>query len=174
MSGLPGLRGAEHIGITVPDMAKAVDFFTRVLGCDFVLDGGRVADPALMREVLGVDPSATMHWAFLRCGAGPNIELFVYNAPDQVPQPPRNSDIGGHHIALYVDDMVTAEAHLRDNGVEIMGAVQHITEGPAAGSRWLYFRAPWGLQLELVSYPAGKGPQGGPARRLWHPGHPDR
>jgi len=174
MSGVPGLRGAEHIGLTVPDMAAAVDFFTRVIGCHFVLDGGRVADPALMRDVLGVDPEASMQWCFLRCGAGPNIELFEYDAPDQEPFPPRNSDIGGHHIAFYVDDMATAVAHLRGEGVEIMGDVQFIHHGPASGSQWLYFRAPWGLQLELVSYPAGKGPQGGTARRLWHPAHPDR
>jgi hypothetical protein len=26
--------------------------------------------------------------------------------------------------------------------------------------------------MELVSYPQGKGPEGSPARRLWHPGRP--
>ena len=27
--------------------------------------------------------------------------------------------------------------------------------GPSAGLEWLYFKAPWGQQLELVSYPGG-------------------
>ncbi len=39
--GLPGLAGGEHIGITVPDLQLAVDFFVDVIGCDFVFDGGR-------------------------------------------------------------------------------------------------------------------------------------
>ena len=31
--GLPGMRGHDHTGITVPDMNQAVSFFTDVLGC---------------------------------------------------------------------------------------------------------------------------------------------
>ena len=31
--GLPGMRGHDHTGITVPDMKQAVDFFVDVLGC---------------------------------------------------------------------------------------------------------------------------------------------
>ena len=30
---------------------------------------------------------------------------------------PRNSDIGGHHVALYVDDLDAAIEHLRAHGV---------------------------------------------------------
>ncbi len=30
--GLPGLRGADHIGITVPNFEQAEDFFENVLG----------------------------------------------------------------------------------------------------------------------------------------------
>jgi hypothetical protein len=30
-----------------------------------------------------------------------------------------------------------------------------ITEGAAAGQSILYFFAPWGLQMELISYPKG-------------------
>jgi len=34
MKGLPGLRGSDHIGITVPDLDEAVDFFVNVIGCE--------------------------------------------------------------------------------------------------------------------------------------------
>lgn len=30
---LPGLRGADHVGMTVPELAQAEAFFGRVLGC---------------------------------------------------------------------------------------------------------------------------------------------
>ena len=32
-SSIPGMRGHDHTGITVPDMKQAVDFFTDVVGC---------------------------------------------------------------------------------------------------------------------------------------------
>jgi catechol-2,3-dioxygenase len=31
---LPGLRGVDHIGITVPDIEQAIAFFVDVLGCN--------------------------------------------------------------------------------------------------------------------------------------------
>lgn len=162
----------EHVGITVPDWDTAVSFFVEVLGCMFVVDGGRVADPALNRRQLGVHPDASLRWGFVRCGHGPNIEIFTYDAPGQAQTPRHNSDVGGHHLALYVDDIGLAVAHLRAHGVTVPEP-EHIADGPAAGSAWTYFRAPWGLQFELVSYPRGKGPPDSPTRRLWHPAHPE-
>ena len=38
--GFPGLRGAEHIGFTVPTMEEAVRFFRDVLGCKEYYDLG--------------------------------------------------------------------------------------------------------------------------------------
>ena len=101
---------------------------------------------------------------FYRLGNGTNIELFEYDAADgQAPQP-RNSDIGGHHLALYVDDMDAAVAHLRAHDVEIMGEPDRERRARRAGQRWLYFRSPWGMQFELVSYPRRQGVRGGRRR----------
>jgi catechol 2,3-dioxygenase-like lactoylglutathione lyase family enzyme len=173
--GLPGLQGTEHIGITVPDLEQAVLFLTNVIGCEFVFDGGgMVCDPEFMRHQLGVHPDASMRYCFLRCGRGVNFEVFEYRSPDQRTAPPRNSDIGGHHIAFYVDDFPLALEHLRSHGVEILGEPNFIETGPAAGSTWIYFKAPWGLQLELVSYPRGKGYEKNAKALLWHPGRPTR
>lgn len=172
-AGLPGLRGIEHVGLTVPDLDAAIAFFVGVLGCEHVFDGGRHGPDPMMARRLDVEPGTTMRYGFLRCCTGPNLEIFEYTAADQARRPPRNSDIGGHHLAFYVDAIEPALAHLRAHGVEILGEPEHIAEGPATGSDWVYFRAPWGLQLELVSFPNGKGPEGGPARRLWHPAHPE-
>jgi glyoxylase I family protein len=162
-AGLPGLRGAEHVGLTVPDLDAAVDFFCRVIGCAFVFDGGRFADPALMRRQLNVDPAASFRYGFVRCGRGPNLELFEYAAPDQAKVPPRNSDVGGHHVALYVDDLDAAVAHLHEHGVRVLGEPT-ASSGAHEGQRWVYFLSPWGMQFELVSYPDGKA---------WHR-HPER
>lgn len=173
--GLPGVRGIEHIGLTVPDLEEAVRFLVDVVGCTFVFDGGRHGDdPAFFRDRLGVPETASLRYVFLRLGHGPNLEVFEYAAPGQAITPPLNSDIGGHHLAIYVDDFDAALAALDAAGVEVMRPVSYIEDGPAMGSRWVYFRAPWGLQLELVSWLDGKGAPDSPARRLWHPAAPER
>ena len=173
--GLPGLAGGDHIGITVPDLDAAVAFFVDVIGCEHIFDGGRIGgNPAFMRNVLNVHPEASLRYCFLRCGHGLNLEVFEYASPDQRTEPPRNSDVGGHHVAFYVDDIHAAVAHLRAHGVGVLGEPMHIDDGPARGAWWVYFLAPWGLQFELVSYPQGKGYERTAERRLWNPRYPGR
>ena len=168
--GMPGLRGADHLGLTVPSLDAAVAFFTDVIGCEYIYYGGEVSgDPDFMVERLNVHRQATMKYCFMRCGNGCNLELFEYTSPDQASQPPKNSDIGGHHIALYVDDICAAVAHLRAKDIRVLGDPMTITEGPSAGASWVYFMAPWGLQMELCSYPRGKAYALNAKRLLWDP-----
>ena len=58
---------------------------------------------------------------FFRCKFGPNFEIFQYEAADGAAPQPKNSDIGGHHLAFYVDDFDTALEYLKNKGVAIMG-----------------------------------------------------
>ena len=173
--GMAGLRGVDHIGITVPDLDEAEHFIVDVLGGVHVYTlPGKRSDDDWMTAQLGVHPRTVIdEIRFYRLGIGTNLEVFQYTSADgQAPQP-RNSDIGGHHIALYVDDMQAAITHLQAHEVEIMG-VPVASAGPAHGQQWLYFRAPWGMQFELVSFPEGKAYEQGAPVRLWHPGHPAR
>jgi glyoxylase I family protein len=171
---LPGLQGADHFGFTVPDLDEAERFLVDVLGAVRIYDlPAKASDDDFMAVQIGVHPRTVItEIRFYRLGNGTNLEVFHYESADgQAPQP-RNSDIGGHHLALYVDDMDDAAAYLREQGVEVMGEPVS-SAGPALGQRWLYFRAPWGMQFELVSYPGGKAYESGATTRLWHPGHPE-
>lgn len=174
---LPGIRGVNHIGITVPDLAEAEAFFTDVLACQKATAFGPFRDDTgtFMQDVLDVDSRAVIEQiTLMRCGFGSNIELFHYTAPDQKNVTPRNSDIGGHHIAFYVDDIDAAAAYLRDKGLKVnMGPIP-VSEGPAAGQSILYFSAPWGLQLEAISFPQGMAYEkdGGPV--LWSNTAPEK
>jgi len=171
--GLPGLRGTDHIGFTVPDLDAAVDFFVNVIGCEAFYDLGPFqADDDWMQTHLNVHPRTVMkRLKFLRCQHGSNFEIFEYEAPDQNRQQPKNSDVGGHHLAFYVDDMAAALAHLKANGVKILGEPT-LSKNASVGQTWVYFLSPWGMQLELVSYPGGKGYEKETERRLWHPAKP--
>jgi glyoxylase I family protein len=158
VTGLPGLRGVDHIGITVPDLGEADRFLVDVIGCEYLYSLGpyRHDDTDWMSGHLGVGARAVMQRLhFYRCGGQAIFEVFQYAAPEQAHVPPRNSDVGGHHVALYVDDLDAAVEHLRAHDVDVM-AEPTTSTGPSEGQRWIYFRAPWGMQFELVSYPGGK------------------
>ena len=155
--GLPGLRRLDHIGFTVPDLDEAEAFLVDVLGCEYLYSLGPFADAGDWMAVhLNVDRDATIPQnRFFRCGGQAVFEVFAYTAPDRRTEPPRNSDAGGHHVALYVDDLDAAVAHLKAYGVRVLGEPT-ASRGPHHGQRWVYFLAPWGMQFELVSYPHGR------------------
>jgi len=174
-AGMPGLRGIDHIGITVPNLEQAIDFFVDVVGCEPFYELGPFEASEWLSKTLDVHPDTVMKkLRFLRCKNGTNLELFEYSSPDQKTQVPKNSDIGGHHLAFYVDDFDQALAYLISNGVEVMGEPVVRTAGPSGGQTWVYFKAPWGLQLELVSFPKGKLYEQDYDQKLWHPAYPDQ
>lgn len=170
MPGLPGLRGTDHIGITVPDIDEAHDFLTRVIGCTYFYSLGPYESTSdYMSQQFGTHPRSSISEArFYRMGNGANLEVFQWSTPDTQQHQPIASDIGGHHIALYVDDLDVAVEHLQHHGVEILGEVQ-ASSGPGLGQRWVYFRSPWGMQCELLSYPTGKAYASVDGMRLWSP-----
>lgn len=174
-AGLPGLRGTEHIGFTVPDLEEATDFFVNVIGCQLMFELGPFsAQDNWMSEHLNVHPRAVMRrLRFFRCQHGSNFEIFEYEAPDQKPVSPRNSDVGGFHLAFYVDDLESAIQYLKGKNVRLLGEPTLRTTGPNAGQHWIYFLTPWGMQLELVSFPNGKGYEKMMTARLWHPAKPE-
>jgi glyoxylase I family protein len=156
--GLPGLAGVDHIGFTVPDLEQAHKFLTEVIGCEYMYSLGpfRHDDSDWMLEHLNVDPRAVMRQLhFYRCGGQAIFEVFEYSAPDQDTVLPRNSDVGGHHVALYVNDLDAAVEYLHSHGLTVLGEPT-ASSGPSEGQRWIYFLTPWGMQMELVSYPDGK------------------
>jgi glyoxylase I family protein len=171
--GIPGLRGGDHVGITVPDMGQAHEFLVEVLGCEHVysLPEMRHSDDWML-EHLNVDPRAVVREIrFYRCGFGLNFEVFEYEPGPGQRDVPRNSDLGGHHVAFYVDDMGAAERYLRGKGVRVL-AGPVASRNASAGQQWVYFLAPWGMQFELVSYPGGKAYERDAPVLLWHPARP--
>ena len=137
------MRGVDHVGITVPHMQQAEDFLVDVLGARPVYSlPGKSASDDWMTAHLGVHPRTTItEIRFFRLGNGTNLEVFTYDAADGQAPFPRNSDIGGHHLALYVDDIDRAVAYLRSRGVKVMGETV-ASKDAALGQRWVYFRAP--------------------------------
>lgn len=171
--GLLGLVGADHVGITVPDIDEAITWFEDVLGCRAPLTFGPFSDPVgtFMQDLLDVDPRAVINQITLvRCGnKGPSVELFKYEAPDQDQSFPKNSDYGGKHIAFYVRHIDKAVDYMVSKGVEKLLGPLPVTEGPAAGQTINYFRTPFGTYIELISYPKGMAYEATADIPLWDP-----
>jgi 2-epi-5-epi-valiolone epimerase len=165
---LAGLRNVDHLAYTVADLDVAVTFCTDTLGAELLyLAVADLADPALA-AAFGVPAKGTAARAALRMGPTDNIELSCFSEASAPAAPPRNSDVGGRHLAIYVDDVDVAAAYLRSKaGCKALGAPETITEGPIAGDRWVYVRTPMGLHIELVNMPDGTLPyeRGTSARR---------
>jgi catechol 2,3-dioxygenase-like lactoylglutathione lyase family enzyme len=144
--------------MTVSDMDRSVEFFSKVLGFEKI---GEVevygAEYEKLQGVFGL----RMRVARLKLG-DEAIELTQYLAPEGRPIPAdwRSNDHWFQHIAIVVSDMDEAYRHLRKH------KVRHASTGPqtipasnnaAAGIRAFYFKDPDGHNLELISFPAGKG-----------------
>lgn len=148
----------ESVGMTVSDLDRAVDFYTRVLGFE-KLSEVEVAGEAYeqLQGVFGL----RMRIARLRLGEE-IVELTQYLAPRGRPIPvdSRSNDRWFQHIAIIVRDMDEAYSRLREH------KIQHASTGPqtipewnvgAAGIRAFYFNDPDGHVLEVLSFPPDKG-----------------
>ena len=170
--GIPTLRSVDHVAFTVPELDEAVAFFVDHVGGELIFKDGPFVDPDgdTMARCLDVHPRASCVLAMVRLGRL-NLELFQYSAPDRSQRQPRNSDIGGHHLAVYVDDVDAARAYLAGvPGVGLMDGPNGVADdSPVAGQRWFYFTTPWGLHMEITSCPGDGFYRGLPGARMAPP-----
>ena len=154
----PLVRAVDAVAVTVSDMDRSVEFFTKVLSFEKVSDievAG--SDYEHLQGVFG----ARIRVVRLRLGQE-QIELHEYLAPKGRPIPPdaRSNDKAFQHVAIIVSDMATAYARLREF------KVTHASTGPqrlpeyikaAAGIEAFYFKDPDGHALEVLAFPRDKG-----------------
>jgi catechol 2,3-dioxygenase-like lactoylglutathione lyase family enzyme len=150
--------GVDAIGVTVSDMDRAVDFYSKVLTFEKVSDAEVSGeDYEHLEGVFGL----RMRVVRMRLG-DEFIELDEYLAPKGRPIPvdSRSNDRWFQHIAIIVSDMDRVYAWLRQNKVE------HASSGPqrlpdwnknAAGISAFYFKDPDGHPVEVLQFPPGKG-----------------
>ena len=176
---VPGLAGMERVGLTVPDLDQAVGFFASVLGAETLYEHGPFrAEDNWMAANLGVDARAVIpRIVVLRLAHGPTLELFAYEQADgsaaedlAARRPPGQDAVGGAHLAFYVEDIDAGVESLHAHGLIVLGQPKRVAEGPSAGLAWVHFLAPWGQQLELVSYPNGVRAYDGADPEVWRPG----
>jgi catechol 2,3-dioxygenase-like lactoylglutathione lyase family enzyme len=155
--------GVDSVAITVSDMDRAADFYSRVLTFQKVSDV-EVAGQDL-EHLFGVF-GVRIRVVRMRLG-DESIELDEYLAPKGRPVPvdSRSNDRWFQHIAIIVSDMDKAYAQLRKSKVE------HASSGPQTLPAWnknaggisaFYFKDPDGHPVEILHFPSDKGAE------KWH------
>ena len=152
-------RGLDHIGITVPNLDKAIAFYLDAFGGRVLYRMGPLDSRDMPQDDGGdwtaqfIDvPDARVTFAGVRLAGTLLLEIYQYDRPSVASQPPRNCDLGGHHIALRVDDVVAAAEYLRAKGCRLMRGPIVVPGGPLLGSRSWYFADPWDNYFELMEY----------------------
>ena len=154
----PPVAAVAAVGMTVSDMDRAVDFYSRVLTFEKISDVEVAgADYERLQGVFG------LRMRVVRMKLGDEVlELTEYLAPRGRPIPPdsRSNDRWFQHVAIIVSDMDAAYRRLRQHKVE------HASSGPqrlpdwnknAGGIQAFYFKDPDGHPLEILQFPPGKG-----------------
>jgi catechol 2,3-dioxygenase-like lactoylglutathione lyase family enzyme len=152
------LNAVQTPGLTVSDMDRSVEFFSRVLRFEKVSDVEVFGDDyERLQGVFGLRARVVR----MKLG-DEQIELTEYLAPRgrAVPEDTRSNDRAFQHVAIIVKDMAQAYRALR------AANVQHASSGPqrlpdwnpkAGGIEAFYFKDPDGHVLEVLHFPDGKG-----------------
>jgi catechol 2,3-dioxygenase-like lactoylglutathione lyase family enzyme len=152
------VSAVDSVAVTVSDLDRAVDFYSKVLTFEKVAD--REVSGEAYEHLFGVF-GLRVRSVRMRLG-DEYLELQQFLAPRGRPVPidSRSNDRWFQHVAIIVSDMTAAYARLRSFNVE------HASSGPqrlpdwnpnAGGIEAFYFRDPDGHNLEVLQFPAGKG-----------------
>lgn len=116
---LPGVMGVHHIGVSVPDLARAREFYIDILGAVEEVEPLSWSDSPFIDRVVGLDGSAANQF-FCRLG-NIQIEVFEYSAPKQAPPDPWRgvNEYGYTHIALQVEDIATVHERIVAAGLPV-------------------------------------------------------
>src|SRR5258708_8665582 len=150
------MRGIDHVGLTVADLDRALEFWCGRLGLPLLNRGTETG--ADIASLIGED-SVELEIADLDGGDGRIIELIRYIRPAGRPIQPRSSDPGSAHIALRGADLYAALERLHGSqGRQISRSpvVLHDPGGAWDGVTCCYIADPDGNILELIQRPAAK------------------
>jgi catechol 2,3-dioxygenase-like lactoylglutathione lyase family enzyme len=176
---IPTLRGVEELTFTVAELDAATSFLTRCFGAVVVAEHGEISDRrgSTMREFANADVRAVVQGTRLLRTPFLNLRLLQATYPGQKSLWPMMLDVGGWHVAGYVDDMDVAVAELGRHDVYVLGpGKKPTTNAPEVGdgSFACHCMLESGFHFELLTYPNGRAYMQDFDGRLWNPAAPDR
>jgi catechol 2,3-dioxygenase-like lactoylglutathione lyase family enzyme len=146
------MSGLDHVGLTVQDLDRSIEFYCRVLDC--VVQERSVIGGSEVETLTGV-PGAVIHTADLKLPSGGMLELLQYVVSVSTMLAQRRFDAGHSHIAFKVDDVEAARIRVLSAGAPECSVPVTLHE---PGSSWdrvrvCYALDPDGRTIEFVERP---------------------
>ncbi|WP_296606562.1 VOC family protein [Nocardioides sp.] len=140
----------HHVGITVRDMTRSLEFYADLLRG--TVDGPYERRGPRIDEVTGY-PGIVVRQAFVTPPDGTAVvELLQYDGGSGVVIDPDNGHAGAAHVALTVADLDALLARLAARGVGALSAPITLS-APLAGYRAVYVLDPDRVRVELLEPP---------------------
>ena len=147
----------NHLGIMVPNMDKAVEFYTKALGLKIVMDKTKVTEEnetAIGRMCTAVfgEGFKGFNIAHLLTSDGIGFELFEM-VDHQNKHNVDFSRIGLFHFCLQTDDFEETIKRVEEFGGKVrMDIMRYHPEDDAKPAKMVYLEDPFGTLFELYSH----------------------
>ncbi|MCG7339504.1 VOC family protein [Staphylococcus sp. ACRSN] len=154
------VKGINHVGLTVPNIDQATEFFKNAFGAKIAYDGlSYDDDPRQGSEVermLGLSQgSKIIKQRMIVIGNSANIEMFEIKSNSQS-EPLRLEDLGFNHISLFVENMDQAINDAVEAGAMPLSEKHDNSKyEDSTNSSSVYLKTSWKLLIELQSIPNG-------------------
>lgn len=128
------VQSFSHVGITVSDFSRFVQYYWDVFGCPLV--GVSDAPPERVRAFFGVGadhPAPACKIGWIRVPGGATLEIFGFEPklpPERIPW----NRIGQTHFSFNVRNVHRWHDHLKAKGVEIVSQPEQSPRG-----HWFFF-----------------------------------
>ncbi|MFC0861416.1 VOC family protein [Sphaerimonospora cavernae] len=141
----------HHVGLTVSDLERSLDFYIRLLGMSHL---GTFERSGPQVDAVTGYPGVVVRQAFARpLRADCVVELLQYVGGNPDPIDPENGRVGAVHVAVEVAELDRTLDRLREEGVIALSDPIVAGVGPMAGCRVVYVLDPDRVRVELVEPP---------------------
>ena len=139
------IKRFDHVGVTVADLDRAIEFFT---GLGLELEGRMPIEGDFLDTVIGMSGARTEIAMLRPPGGGTALELSSFVRPDHEPGSPHAmaNELGLRNVCFEVDDLQRVLDELAADGYGLVGNVGQFEDV----WRMAYVRGPEGIIVSLA------------------------
>lgn len=146
------MSGTDHVGFSVSNLDKSVDFYAMLLDRDPKFQGPATEES--VERIVGFSPIELAVAYFDVPGSDLMLELLEYRTPPSAENAMETFRVGNAHLCLVVDDLAAEYERLGKAGVVFTHPEPTpISSGMYEGGLGAYLRDPDGITVELLERP---------------------